>query len=281
MQRIVKFVEQLHLALSKRGLGYVLGRIPSMLFWSTICTGLLIGGQFLFYSLMPATYFAKYDEVGKVSDAKLGEKPVLKYCRFSRDTYPVIITAQVRKVEPPVYVQQYKLDGSIARGQQCFSRELSQTPQLPGEYKVFYNVEIELPFGVKKYTQFETEAFKVDVPSNIYGSYELTILEQYTPPDGKVIYKVGDNLQYKFKAEQLVETFGTTERHIVCGDKDYFIDSYSGRNLPGERDTLNKTATVPEGAAGQCILELRLAFTVAGSTSTVAQTLRSNTFVVQ
>lgn len=281
MKRLDNLKEQIRLTFSKRGIAYLFSRVPSVLFWSTISTGLLIGGQYLYFNVLPANYFFNYQNPAKISNVELGVTPTLEYCRTSRGDYPIVVNAQIRKVEPPVYVQQYQVDTNLPQGSGCIEREIQERPSVPGEYKIFYSVEVELPFGVKKYARFETNAFKVAVPDNVYGDYELTINDLDDENDGKPVYSAGNNLEYRFKGNLLVETFGTTERHLVCGDDDYFIDSYSGRNTAGEKDSLNKTVNIPENVKGDCHLELRLAVTVAGSTSVVTQTLTSNTFVVR
>ena len=281
MDRIKKLYTQTRLAFSKSGMGYIISRLPSIVFQSTVSTGLLIGGQFLYFNLLPGNYFFSYKSPAHVSNVELGKTPVLDYCRMSNGTYPVVIDAQVRKVEPPVYTQQYQVTSTIPEGSGCVSREVATKPTAPGDYKIFYTARVTLPFGVEKTATFETNAFTVSTPENIYGDYNLTVLETDGTIDGKAIYSPGNNLEYAFKGTAGVDYFGTTERHLVCGSKDYFIDSYSGRTTAGEKDSVNKTVTVPEGIYGECRLELRIAATVGDAKTAIAQVLRSNNFVVQ
>lgn len=281
MDKIKKYIHHVRLAFSKSGLGYVVTRIPSMVFWSTICTGLLIGGQYLYFSFLPSNYFFSYESPAKVSNVMLGQTPVLEYCRKSIGNYPIIVNANIRKVEPPVYTQQYQVKTDIPQGQGCLSREVADKPTVPGEYKIFYTVKATLPFGVEKYATFETDVFNVGVPDNLYGDYSLTVDDTDSVRDGKAHYAPDSKLQYTFKATALVEYFGTTERHIICGQRDYFIDSYSGRTTAGDKDTINNTTNVPSDAYGTCHLELRIKATVGDSKDSVSQVLTSNTFVVQ
>lgn len=281
METTKRLFNNAKLALSKTGIGFVIGRIPSMMFWSVISTGALVGAQYLYFNLLPADYFFTYKSPAHVSNVKLGEKPTLDYCRTSNGDYPIVVDAQVRKVEPPVYTQQYQVMSNIPEGTGCVSREVGEKPTAPGDYKIYYTVEVTLPFGVKKYAKFETTAFNVAVPNTAYGDYSLTVADNDGTNDGQPTYKAGNNLEYAFKAELLVEIFGTTERHLVCGGDDYFIDSYSGRQTAGEKDSVNRTVTIPDGLQGECILELRNVFTVTGSTAAITQTLKSNSFVVQ
>lgn len=281
MDIVKTYIHHVHLALSKSGLGYFASRIPSIIFWSTISTGLLIGGQYLYYNILPGNYFFNYKSPAHVSSVELGKTPTLDYCRTSNGTYPVVIDAQVRKVEPPVYTQQYQITSSLPEGTGCVSREVATKPTAPGEYKIFYTARVTLPFGIEKTATFETNAFTVSPPKNIYGDYNLTVLETDAQPDGKAIYSPGNNLEYAFKGTAGVDYFGTTERHLVCGTNDYFIDSYSGRTEAGDKDSVNKTVTVPEGIYGECRLELKIAATVGDAKTTVTQVLRSNNFVVQ
>lgn len=281
MKKIKHLFTQIRLALSKSGLAYFGSRIPSMMFWATISTGLLIGGQYLYYNVLPSNYFFSYKSPAHVSDTELGKTPVLDYCRMGNGTYPVVVDAQVRKVEPPTYVQQYQVKSSLPEGNGCISREIASKPVAPGDYKIFYTARVTLPFGVEKTATFETNAFTVKTPENIYGDYNLTVLETDPQADGKAIYSPGNNLEYAFKGTAAVDYFGTTERHLVCGSKDYFIDSYSGRTTAGEKDSVNKTVTVPQGIYGECRLELRITATVGDAKTAIAQVLRSNNFVVQ
>lgn len=251
------------------------------MFWATVSTGALIGGQYLYYNVLPSNYFFSYKSPAHVSDTELGKTPVLDYCRMSNGTYPVVVDAQVRKVEPPTYVQQHQVKSSLPEGNGCVSREIATRPQAPGDYKIFYTARVTLPFGVEKTATFETNPFTVKTPKNIYGDYNLTVLETDGTIDGKAVYSPGNNLEYAFKGNAGVDYFGTTERHLVCGDKDYFIDSYSGRTEAGEKDSINKTVTVPEGITGECRLELRITGTVGDAKAAIAQVLRSNNFVVQ
>ncbi len=281
MNKLKQLFNQTRLALSKSGLSYFASRIPSMMFWATISTGLLIGGKYLYYNVLPSNYFFSYKSPAHVSDTELGKAPVLDYCRMSNGTYPVVVDAQIRKVEPPVYVQQYQVASSLPEGSGCLSREIASKPVAPGDYKIFHTARVTLPFGVEKTATFETNAFTVRTPESIYGDYNLTVLETDGTVDGKAIYSPGNNLEYAFKGTAGVDYFGTTERHLVCGSKDYFIDSYSGRTTAGEKESVNKTVTVPEGITGECRLELRIAATVGDAKTAIAQVLRSNNFVVQ
>lgn len=281
MEIIKKYTHHVRLALSKSGLSYFVSRIPSIMFWATISTGLLIGGQYLYYNVLPPDYFFSYKSPAHVSDTELGKTPTLDYCRMSNGTYPVVVDAQIRKVEPPVYVQQYQVSSSIPEGSGCVSREIASKPVAPGDYKIFYTARVTLPFGVEKTATFETNAFTVQTPKNIYGDYSLTVLETDGTVDGRAIYSPGKNIEYAFKGTAGVDYFGTTERHLVCGDNDYFIDSYSGRTTAGEKDSVNKTVTVPDGISGECRLELRVTATVGDAKTAITQVLRSNNFVVQ
>lgn len=276
MDRIKKLYTQTRLAFSKSGMGYIISRLPSIVFWSTVSTGLLIGGQFLYFDLLPGNYFFSYKSPAHVSNVELGKTPVLDYCRMSNDTYPVVINAQVRKVEPPVYTQQYQVTSSLPEGSGCVSREVAVKPAAPGDYKIFYTVKVTLPFGVEKYATFETDPFTVSPPKNLYGDYSLTVKEDVAAP-----YVAGKNITYAFKGFAVVEYFGTTERHLICSNKDYFIDSYSGRTTDGEKDSVNSTVTIPDGVSGQCSLELRITGTVGDAKTAVTQVLRSNSFSVQ
>lgn len=281
MEKIKHILKSAQLTFTKSGLGYVITRIPSIMFWSVISTGALVGAQYLYFTALPADYFFSYKSPAHVSNTELGQRPTLDYCRTSNGDYPIVVNAQIRKVEPPVYVQQYQVRTSIPEGQGCVSREVGQSPVAPGDYKIYYTVEVTLPFGVKKYAKFETTEFNVKVPVNAYGDYTLTVTDNDKDKDGTAHYKVGDSLEYTFKGTLLIDTFGTTERHLVCDGNDYFIDSYSGRSTPGEKDSVNRTVNVPDGASGTCTLELRMVITVAGSTESITQTLKSNSFVVQ
>lgn len=281
MDVIRNYLHHVHLALSRTGLSYFVSRIPSILFWSTISTGLLIGGQFLYFSVLPGNYFFSYKSPAHVSDTELGKAPVLDYCRTSNGDYPIVVNAQLRKVEPPVYVKQYQVDMILPEGSGCVEREVMGKPTTPGEYKIYYNVIASLPFGVKKTAEFETKVFTVGIPKNIYGDYSLTVNELDDQRDGKAIYKPGQNLQYAFTANALVEYFGTTEHHLVCGGKDIFIDSYSGRSTAGQKDSVNNTINIPDDLSGSCHLELRITATVGDSKDVVTQTLISNSFVVE
>lgn len=281
MKKIYKLFTKLRLGFSTTGLAFVASRIPSMLFWSVISTGALVGAQYLYFNLLPGSYFFHYESPAHVSNVKLGETPVLDYCRTSNGDYPVIVDAQIRKIEPPVYVQQYRVEATIPEGTGCLSREIAEKPTAPGDYKIYFTVEATLPFGIKKYTRYETDAFNVAVPNTVYGDYSLTITDNDGTNDGKPTYQAGKNIEYTFKATLLVETFGITERHLVCGGNDYFIDSYSGRQTAGEKESINRTVTLPDDLKGECILELRNTFTVTGSSTAITQTLKSNSFVVQ
>lgn len=276
MNKLRKLIEQIKLALSKSGLSYIGSRVPSMMFWATVSTGALIGGQYLYYNLLPSNYFFSYKSPAHVSDTELGKKPVLDYCRMSKGDYPIVVDAQVRKVKPPVYTQQYQVNSNIPQGSGCVSREVSVKPTTPGNYKIFYTVKVTLPFGVEKYATFETDPFMVETPKNLYGDYSLTVKQDVAAP-----YTGGNNITYAFKGTAVVEYFGTTERHLVCDGKDYFIDSYSGRTTDGEKDSINSTVTIPDGVMGDCYLELRIAATVGDDKAAVSQVLRSNTFGVQ
>lgn len=281
MGKRTKILRNLHDAFSKGGIAYLLSRIPSIMFWSVISTGLIIGAQYLYFTVMPGNYFLRYDEGAKIHDVSVGETPVLHYCREARDAYQVTVYAQIRKVEPPVFTQRYELNTTIPAGYNCTDREIAQRPALPGDYKIFYTTELNLPFGIKKYVEWETGPFKVGLPINLYSNYQLTVQERDEVVDGMPVYKPGSDLQYKFTATLLATTFGTLERHIVCKNQDYLIDIQSGRTTAGEKDTVDRTLTLPKEALGVCHLEKRYTLTVEGSTDTITQTLRSNTFTVQ
>lgn len=281
MKKLSMIFSNIRLAFTKSAFGYLVSRIPSMMFWSVISTGLLVGGQYLYFNVLPADYFFSYKSPAHVADTQLGQTPTLDYCRTSNGTYPVVIDAQIRKVEPPVYTQQYQVTSSILEGSGCVSREIASRPTVPGDYKIFYTARVTLPFGVEKVATFETNSFKVNVPNNLYSDYSLTISDNDGTQDGKASYKVGGSLEYRLTGTALVEYFGTTERHLVCGQNDYFIDSYSGRTTAGEKDSVNRTVNIPQGAAGTCSLELRIVATVGDAKTAVTQVLRSNDFVVQ
>lgn len=273
MGKVRNATHQVKLAFSSGGLRYVLHRLPSILFWTMVSTGLLIGVQFLFFQFMPSQYFFRYDSPATVRDTVLGQPPILDYCRTSKASYNIEVTAQLQKVTPPVYVQNYQVTSTLPAGHGCLSREIAAKPKTTGQYKVYYTIEATLPYGIKKYTTFESKPFNVGTPEQIYGDYELTVADK--------AYMPGNNLEYRFSGNQLVETFGTTVRALVCDGKDYIIDTYSGRSASGQKDSTNNTATIPDGASGKCYLELRISSTIEGSDKPVTETLRSNTFAVQ
>lgn len=282
MDKVKRATHKMYLAFSKGGLQYVAQRIPSIVFWSTISTGLLIGAQFIYYSALPAEHFVRYDNPLSVSNAVVGQRPTIKACRNANDDYQVEIYAQIRKVEPPVFTQNYQDSTTVQKGYNCFAREVRQAPTIPGDYKVFYTAEINLPFGIKKYTEFETQQFTIELPNNVYSEYRLTIVEKDQDRDGMAVYKRGEQLAYEFTATLLVTTFGSLERHIVCeGGGDYLIDVQSGRIQAGEKDTVDRTLTLPAEAVGVCHLGKRYTVSVEGGTQTVTETLRSNDFRVE
>ena len=47
-RRKFNFKEQVNLAFTKRGMSYLVHRIPSVVFWAFICSGLLLFGQTIF-----------------------------------------------------------------------------------------------------------------------------------------------------------------------------------------------------------------------------------------
>lgn len=274
MNKTRNALRQIKLAFSGGGLRYVVHRIPSILFWTMVSTGLLIGVQFLFYQFMPAQFFFKYDSPAVVRNTTLGQKPVLDYCRTSKAAYNIEVTAQLQKVTPPVYVQNYQVTSTLPAGHGCLSREVAAMPKTTGQYKIFYTVEATLPYGIKKYTTFESKPFNVGTPEQIYADYELTVAQ--------ASYKPGENLEYHLSGNQLVETFGTTARVLVCDDRDVLTETYSGRTTAGEKDSTNRTVVIPDDASGTCHLELRITATVGEDNSgSVSQTLRSNSFAVQ
>lgn len=273
MQKINQVFRKIKLALSGGGLNYVVHRIPSMIFWTTVSTGLLIGVQFVFYNVAPAKFFIEYESPAIVRDTELGKAPILDYCSNSKDDYAIQVTAKLQKVTPPVYVQEYQVNTTIPKGQGCLSREVEKKPQTPGVYKIYYTVNATLPYGVHRYTTFETKAFNITTPSNIFSDYELTVLQGS--------YKPGSKLDYAFSGNQLVDTFGTTERYIVCDVNSEIVDSVSGRTTAGRRDVVNRLLKIPETVSGTCHMELRISSSVEGSDKTIAETLRSNDFAVQ
>lgn len=275
------FFREIQDAFSSGGIAYVLGRIPSIIFWSVISTGLIIGAQFLYFTFMPADYFVRYDQGATVKNASVGEVPQLHYCRYARNQYQVTVFAQLRKVEPPVFTQRYELRTTVPQGYNCTDREIATPINLPGDYKLFYTTEVSLPFGIKKYVTWETGPFKVALPTSLYTNYQLTIQERDENIDGMPVYQPGSDLQYKFTATLIATTFGSLERHIVCGNQDYLIDVQSGRTIAGEKDTVDRTLTLPDEARGTCHLEKRYILTVEGSSDTITQTLRSNDFTIQ
>lgn len=281
MNKLYTVANNIKLAFTKSGLGYVFSRVPSMIFWSVVSTGLLVSCQYLFFTFVPSSYFLTYNSPAHVNNTDLGQRPTLSYCRISRGDYPIVVNAQLRKVEPPVYVKQYQVDTLLPKGSGCIDREVANTPTSPGDYKIFYTVVASLPFGVEKTASFETAAFNVGIPKNLYDDYTLTVNEVDASKDGKAVYDRGQNLQYAFTANALVEYFGTTERHLVCGGKDIFIDSYSGRSTAGQKDSVNNTINIPSDLIGTCRLELRITATVGDTKAVVTQTLTSNSFVVE
>lgn len=281
MDALKRVGQQIKLAFSSGGLAYVVHRIPSIIFWTMVSTGLLIGVQFVFYTLTPSQFFFSYDSPATIRPSELGQRPILDYCRQSKGDYTIQVTAKLQKVDPPIYVQDYQISSTLPKGRGCLSREVAAKPTVPGTYKIYYTVNATLPYGIHKYTTFESKQFEVKNPSHIYGDYDLTISDNDGGNDGMAHYAPGSNLEYKLRVNQLIEAFGTTERHLVCGGKDYFVDSYSGRTQAGERESVNRTVTIPDGVSGVCHLELRTSTTIDGSKQTVAETLRSNDFAVQ
>lgn len=281
MEKLRHLANSLRIAFGGRGVRFFVDRIPSIMFWSVISTGLLIGAQYLYFNFMPANHFVKYDNPASVEQTTLGDKPVLNYCRYARDDYQVHVYGQIRKVEPPVFTQTYETNLAVPRGYNCTQREIAVGPTVPGDYKLFYTIEVNLPFGIKKYVNFETGPFKVVVPTNLYTNYQLTVVERDEMVDGRPVYKPGSDLAYKFTATLLVTTFGTLERHIVCSNEDFLIDTVSGRTVAGQKDTVDRTLSLPDEARGTCHLEKRYTLTVEGGSESITQTLRSNDFTVQ
>lgn len=281
MDKIKSTLRNMRIAFGSKGITFLYKRIPSILFWSVVSTGAIIGAQFLYFNMLPAEHFARYDSPAKVADVELGEKPIIDYCRYARDDYAVTVYAQIRKVEPPVFTERYEVNSTIPAGHDCAQREVGASPKVPGEYQIFYTAEVTLPFGIKKYVDWETEKFNVTLPQNLYSNYQLTVTERDSMADGKPVYQPGSDLSYKFTATLLVTTFGTLERHIVCENKDFLVDVQSGRTIAGEKDSVDRTLKIPDEARGTCHLEKRYVVTVEGDSSTVTQTLRSNDFTVQ
>lgn len=149
------------LTFSRRGMAYVFERIPNMAVWAIICTITIVSLQYLSFSFLPITFFVNYDDTASAKDIKLGENPVIHYCRDSRDSYGVVLSGQLIKLDPPVYKKQYYIYAPIETGKHCLDRESMVKPDLPGRYQMYYVAEITLPFGIKKYEHFMTNAFDV------------------------------------------------------------------------------------------------------------------------
>lgn len=154
-------VRKVRLTFSKNGLAFLVRRIPSMVFWATVCTGLLISLQYIYYHAMPAKNFIDYSRIAEVKDTKLGEEIQLTYCRVANGTYNVIIRAEVERQEPPVFTEHYIIDTTVPQGNSCITRVVERMPDVPGKYKVKFFISVKLPLGAEKFTYLESNVFKV------------------------------------------------------------------------------------------------------------------------
>lgn len=149
------------LTFTKAGLDYVVSRLPHIMVWTVISTITITSVQFLAYDLLPVSFFVRYDQTATAKDIKLGDAPVVHYCRESNDSYSVVLSGQLIKLDPPVYKKQYYIYAPIEKGRVCLDRESVVKPDLPGKYQMYYTAEITLPFGVKRYQTFLTNGFEV------------------------------------------------------------------------------------------------------------------------
>jgi hypothetical protein len=90
MQPKLTFKQQLELAFSKKGLSYVVYRIPSMLFWAFICTGLLLFGQTIFQNNVSGDYLLNVKSVTAEEKIAVGDNLSFNFCREPR--YPGILS---------------------------------------------------------------------------------------------------------------------------------------------------------------------------------------------
>lgn len=76
--------QQFKLAFTKQGLSYVAYRIPSMLFWAFICTGLLVFGQTLYQSNVSGDYLLNVKSVTAEEKIAVGDNLSFNFCRSPR-----------------------------------------------------------------------------------------------------------------------------------------------------------------------------------------------------
>lgn len=141
-----------------------------MLVWALISTMTLVTLQFFAYSFLPTTLFIDYSDTATVKDVKLGDAPVVSYCRNASDSYGVVFSGQLIRLDPPVYTKQYFIYVPVEPGHHCLNRESVIKPDLPGKYQMYYTAEITLPFGIKKYESFYTNTFTVTESEPAPGS---------------------------------------------------------------------------------------------------------------
>jgi len=76
--------KQLNLAFTKQGLLYIAWRIPSMLFWTFICSGLLLVGQGLYQSNVSGDYLLNVKSVVAEKKIAIGDNLSFNLCREPR-----------------------------------------------------------------------------------------------------------------------------------------------------------------------------------------------------
>lgn len=161
-KQVLKAVNKVRLTFTKKGLAFLMQRIPSMIFWATVCTGLIVGIQYVYYHAMPAKQFIDYSRVAEVKDVEVGEEVTLTYCRVAKGNYNVIARVEVERQEPPVFTEHYVIDTTVPEGNSCITRVVERMPQVPGKYKVKFFISIKLPLGAEKFTYLESNVFRVE-----------------------------------------------------------------------------------------------------------------------
>ena len=157
-----KFTQQVSMAFTRQGLGYITSRIPSMVFWATICSILLTLGQVAYQRNVTGDYLLNVKSATTEKKVEVGEPISFSFCRSPR--YAGIVSYRnirsfylVKETGQRIPVEQRILPDVAyeVTTDPCIVLDIAPTsaPQVPGRYKFCQQIQFKA-WGYDKQANF-------------------------------------------------------------------------------------------------------------------------------
>lgn len=157
-----KITEQLKLTFSAAGMNYVLQRIPSMVFWATICTILITLGQNIYERNVTGDFLLNVQSATVEKKVAVGESISFSFCRAPR--YEGIVSNRnvrsfylIKDTGQRVPIEQRILPDVAyeVTTEPCIVLDIkpASAPQVPGKYRFCQQIQF-IAYGYPKQANY-------------------------------------------------------------------------------------------------------------------------------